>query len=201
VPAILLFIWLTLLATALHLDKFHLDDGPLTASVAAWVWLAVYVLEPPVFSAIYRRQLREPGIDGPCPAEFPRWFRGGSAALGAFLLSIGAVLFVAPSTAESLWPWTLTPLTARACGAWLAAIGLIVVMIGRERCWARVNWSLAGIAIGTVLLCGGLARYSETFESDTAPGIAFIAVLAALGVWAGYGLVAGRSRRLRERPR
>ncbi len=195
VPAILLFIWLTLIATVIHLDKFHLNDDELVVAVAAWVWLAVYVLEPPVFSAIYRRQLREPGADSPCPAEIPGAFRTGSVAVGLFLIATGALLFVVPSTSGTLWPWELTPLTARASGAWLAAIGLIGVMIGREGCWARVEWSLAGIAAGAVLVLGALARYSGTYEWETAPGVVFLVVLGALAAGAGYGFVMARRAR------
>src|ERR1044071_3401066 len=38
VPGVLAFIWLVLLATLLHLDKFHLDDDRFFAALAAWVW-------------------------------------------------------------------------------------------------------------------------------------------------------------------
>ena len=67
VPAVLLFTTLTLLATLLHLDRFHLD----TAS--GWVWLAVYAAVPPVMLALFVRQLRVPGGDPPRRAPLPRW--------------------------------------------------------------------------------------------------------------------------------
>jgi hypothetical protein len=192
VPAILVFIWLTLIATIVHLDKFHLEDSALVPTAAAWAWLGVYFIEPPVFSIIYRQQLRAPGSDRPCIPEIAGWFRTGSAALGLFLIGIGGLLFAAPSTSAHVWPWELTPLTARASGAWLVAIGLIEAMIGRETCWARVRWSLVSIATGTILVAVALARYSEDFRWETVPGVIFLAVLAMILAAASYGLTQAR---------
>ena len=80
----------------------------------------------------------------------------------------------------------VTPLTARASGAWLAAIGLIGVMIGREGCWARVEWSLAGIAAAR---CSSSARSPATPAptSPRAPGVVFLVVLGALAAGPATG--------------
>jgi hypothetical protein len=43
---------------------------------------------------------------------------------GALLLAVGAALLIAPVDASDLWPWTLTPLTARAIGAFLVGFGV-----------------------------------------------------------------------------
>ncbi|MFN2488271.1 MAG: hypothetical protein ABR529_00710 [Actinomycetota bacterium] len=48
VPAVFVFTTLTLVATLLHLDKFHLGvDDSLTVAVT-WLWIAIYVTVPPV---------------------------------------------------------------------------------------------------------------------------------------------------------
>ena len=41
VPGVIVFIWLTLLATLLHLDEFHLDSDHSLARSVAWVWVVV----------------------------------------------------------------------------------------------------------------------------------------------------------------
>ena len=192
VQGVLAFIWLTLLATLIHLDKFHLDDGRLIPTAAAWIWLTIYVLEPPVLSVVYPLQLRSPGGDGPGGGEIPRWFRVGSAAIGALLVIVGAILFVAPSSAGDLWAWTLTPLTARAAAAWLVGQGLVLVTIARDGDWLRARWAFLSI-IGLVVLQGvALARYPGTFELGGAPGMAFVAVLAILLAGSCYGWLAAR---------
>src|SRR5205823_914957 len=43
VPALLVFTTLMLLATLLHLDRFHLNGSNIVARGVAWAWLAIYV--------------------------------------------------------------------------------------------------------------------------------------------------------------
>jgi hypothetical protein len=41
IPGVAAFLWLTLLATLLHLGLFHLHGGPEAARAAAWAWLVI----------------------------------------------------------------------------------------------------------------------------------------------------------------
>jgi hypothetical protein len=61
VLGVLLFVTLTLAMTVLHLDRFHLNDPPAMSRTAAWAWVLVYLIEPPVLIAILVRQYRAPG--------------------------------------------------------------------------------------------------------------------------------------------
>ena len=40
------------------------------------------------------------------------------------MLALGVYLFVAPAERRRLWPWDLTPLTARAIGAFVTGFGV-----------------------------------------------------------------------------
>lgn len=56
VQGVLVFLWLTLLASLLHLSTFHLTgSGP--AAVAAYAWLAIYAVDPPLLTVAVWRQL------------------------------------------------------------------------------------------------------------------------------------------------
>jgi peptidoglycan/LPS O-acetylase OafA/YrhL len=187
VPGVLAFIWLILLATLIHLDKFHLDDSRFVPALAAWVWLVVYVLEPPILSLIYALQLRAPGGETPTGAEIPRWFRFAAAAAGALLVALGAVLFIAPETAEDLWPWQLTPLTARASAAWLVGEGLMGVMMGREERWVRVRWAVLSLVTLVLLLAIALLRYGDSFDSGSPAGIGYLVALALMFAGGAFG--------------
>jgi len=158
VPAVLLFTTLTLLATLLHLDRFHLD----TAS--GWVWLAVYAAVPPVMLALFVRQLRVPGGDPPRRAPLPRWLRLVLGLQAALLLVVGAVLFLAPQLTTPLWPWMLTPLTARAVGAWLLALGLGAAHLIRENDWERGRVAMPSSAVLGALELVALARYPGALD-------------------------------------
>lgn len=191
-PGVLAFVWLMLLATLLHLDKFHLGDAALITAIAAWAWMAVYVLEPPILLWLYPRQLRTPGEDLPCELDVPRGFRRAAVATGAALATVGAILFPFPGAADELWPWPLTPLTARAVAATLVGVGIVIVTIGRGECWVRTRWGVLAILTLAVLVCVALARYPNAFDWSGAQGVAFLAGLAALLAGSLYGTVAAR---------
>jgi hypothetical protein len=187
VPSVLGLVWLTLLATLIHVDKFHLGDSRFLPAIAAWIWLVVYVFEPPIVSVVYARQLRAAVADSPARAEIPRWFRSAVAAFGALLVLLGAVLFIAPETADDLWPWELTPLTARASAAWLVGEGLLGVMVAREERWVRVRWAALSFGAVALLLAIALLRYPDSFESGSAAGIGFLVALALMFAGGAFG--------------
>ena len=104
---------LLLVATLIHVDKFDLD------SVFGWFWLVVYCTVPPVLAALVWAQSRRPGAAAPPGRSVPAALRAALLAQAAVMGALGAVMYVATSTAEDLWPWALTPLTARAVSAFL----------------------------------------------------------------------------------
>jgi hypothetical protein len=108
------------LATLIHRDRF-IWDYPLT-----WVWTAVYAGVPFAVPFLVRRQRygREP-----TPAADPRLtvLRVVSAVVGALLLVGAAALYLFPEELLDRWPWTLTPLLARAVAAWYALFGTMLV--------------------------------------------------------------------------
>ena len=53
------------------------------------------------------------------------------------MLPVGAMLFLAPQLTAPVWPWMLTPLTARAVGAWLVGLGTVAALGIRENDFDR----------------------------------------------------------------
>lgn len=134
VSAVLGFTLITLVVTLVHLDRFHLDSDDVLTRTAAWAWLIVYAVVPPVLAILLIMQMRAPGGDPPVVAPLPAWLWPIIGLQAAALLAVGAMLLVAPGCAVPLWPWQLTPLTARAIGACWSDWGL-----QRFRCCARVT--------------------------------------------------------------
>ena len=132
VLTVLVFTLLTLVATLVHADRFHFAaefaDAPLLARGAAWFWTAVYVLIPLGILAALAFQERAPGTDPPRRYPVPVVLRVALAVESVVLFAVGAAISVTPSTATTLWPWTLTPLTGRVVGAWLVAFGLATAL-------------------------------------------------------------------------
>jgi hypothetical protein len=193
VPGVLVFIWLTLLATLIHLDKFHLDEGETRAKIAGWTWLVIYLLEPPALLAAYVFQLRMPGADPPRDRPLPRALRGALAGLAVFFSGFGAALYVAPLDVGKLWPWPLTPLTGRATAAWIVALGLLLAAMAWEDDRVRVRTGWALLATLVPLAVAAPLRFDEAVDWGSPEMVAYLALAAVLFALAGYGLLRSRS--------
>ncbi len=199
VVPVLTFTTLTLIVTLLHIDKFHLDPSiyaPITL-VATWAWLAIYGLVPPLMLGILIYQLRQPGIDEPRKAPMSSSLVVALGLEGGLMVLFGVLLFFAkeiyPATfanAENLpfWSWLLSPLTARAIGAWLIGLGLTSLSAAFERDFIRVRI----MSISALLLCAlqfiALARYGTNITWDIRAW-GYIIFLLAIFVTHGYGVL------------
>jgi hypothetical protein len=188
VPGVLVFVWLRGIASLLHLDALHLVEGPTTARLAAWAWLVVYMLAPPIQTAIYVVQLRSPGSDPPHQAPLPVWFRAAAIAMGVGELLLGVVVFLAPDVGADLWPWALTDFTARAVGAWVVGYAVVVLTLARinERYAARIP-GLSTLALVILLLIGAL-RYGDEIDGGHPATAVYFGVLVVLLAGALYSL-------------
>ena len=117
-----------------------------------------------------------------------------------------AALVIAPTDADSLWPWTLTPLTGRAVGAFVLATGVSALLGVRENDWARVSPALMAYGLlGSVQLIA-LARYSDepNWEEPTAWNyvlyVLSILVTGAAGAVAAYRVSRPSTERIRSEP-
>ncbi|WP_179224222.1 hypothetical protein [Geodermatophilus pulveris] len=184
VLTILLFTIATLAATLLHLDRFHLQaeflDRPLLARAAAWFWLAVYVVVPGLMLVLLVPQERAPGSDPPPRDPVPLPLRWALAAESAVLLVVGVALYAAPSTATALWPWPLTPLTARVLAAWLVAFGAATALAAVAGDLRRLRTAAVAYTVFGVLVALAVLRYPGTVAWGGPAAWAFLAMTAAI---------------------
>ena len=195
VPGILVFVWLTLIATLIHLDLFHLDSDGFVAQVAAWVWLAVYVIEPPVLTWAFVAQIRVPGGNPDCPDPLPGGYRVVLYALAGVLFLFGAALFIAPLDVADLWPWPLTELVAQAIAAWIIALSGFLAAIAWENERSRIRLGLALPLAFVALQALALARFGDEVDWGSAESVAFVAALAAIGGAGAWGRSLSLTRR------
>jgi hypothetical protein len=192
-PGVFAFTSLTLLATLVHLDRFHLGaDDPITL-IATWAWVAVYGVVPPALVAVLLMQRRAPGSNPPrvAPVAVPARSVMGIVALA--WVGVGAALVAIPGRAASLWPWPLTDLTARAVGAWLIGMGLVVGGAVVENDWTR----LRPAALSSILLAGlqatALVRYADQVAWGSIEAWAYVGTVVALAAVGISGLRAPAS--------
>jgi hypothetical protein len=162
VPAVLLFTILTLVATLLHIGKFHFGpDSSLFTQAGTWVWLLIYALVPVAMSVALVLQLRVPGIDPPRLAPMPSWIRIVFTNQSVLMVLLGIALFVAPvRIAEMFWPWQLSALTGRAIGAWLVGVGVAAGHMAWENDWFRVRAGALSLTVFGGLELVALLRFA-----------------------------------------
>src|SRR5439155_17396134 len=102
-------------------------------------WIAIYTLVPIAMVLLLPAQLRSHGDDPPRTASMPTIV---AIVLGLQALAVGVIgllLFLDPVRWASIWPWTLTPLTGQAVGAWLLGIAVGVAGSVVERVLGRIR--------------------------------------------------------------
>lgn len=187
VPAVLIFTGLTLVVTLLHLDRFHLNSPNMITLGAAWAWLIVYVVVPPLMSVLLFLQLRTPGGDPPRQSALPAWVRMALAIHALIMIPLGIALLVAPEPTIRIWPWSLTALTGRAIGAWSLALGVAAAHAVWENDWARVQVATMSYTVFGVFELIALARYSQTVNWSSASAWIYVIFLASVLVVGVYG--------------
>jgi hypothetical protein len=195
VPTVLVFTVLTLVATLLHLDLFHLGGQfAIGTRIVTWAWIAIYCLVPLMMLIILVVQFAAPGGDPPRSVLLPGWVYGLLAGQAVVLLSLGVALFAAPEQAAPWWPWKLTPLLAQATGAWLISLGVAAAHSLAERDARRLLPASFSYVLLAVLQFIAVARYPGHFEWSSAGGVIYLAFLATMLATGGVGLARGRPR-------
>jgi MFS family permease len=171
---------LSILATTLlHLDKFHLKNAVWSAEFWAWSWLFLYIILVPGLIMALWSQRRLMAAATPLQTKLPAWMHISLWLLGVLMLAMGALMFAIPGTAEQLWPWPLTPLTARMVGSFYLAFGVSLLAAARENDYARIHVaSFAYVAFG-VLQVITILRYQPVNWLEF-PGQLLAAILLAL---------------------
>ena len=199
VPTVFVFTVLTLAATLMHLNQFHLGSQFAAGTrIVTWGWLAVYVLVPVLMLIVLVVQASTPGVDPPRSAPLPNWLLATLAIQAVVLLGFGVALFAAPGQAASLWPWKLTPLLAEATGAWLISLGVAAGHSLLERDARRLRPAAVGSILLALLQAIALARYPHRFDWGSAPGTIYLVFLGAM-LLTGAGLASLTIRNDRTR--
>jgi hypothetical protein len=177
-PACLIAV-LLLIATLIHFDRFHKD-------LFGWFWLAAYIAVPPILVAALWRQRQVPSDGSDRRVPLPPVLMVTLAIQGAAMVGVGAALYVAPSSADAVWPWSLTPLTAMAVGAFLVGFGAAAfqAVVGNDL-HRLAGSALAYLLLGALQLLAA-ARYTDAFtgsDVDTWIYVAFVCGVLAVGAW------------------
>ena len=191
-PAALTATTLLSITTFLHLDKFHLDSPLFITHLVTWVWIAVYVLVPPILAIAWIIQARLPGANVKGQNPLPVWMRGGFALLAAFALLSGLGLFLAPDAMTRLWPWAVMPLAARAISSWLCAFGAACATLTLENDIKYGAGTCSSLFAFCVLELIVVARYASAINWAKPLAIAYMLFLLLGLLVTGANLLANK---------
>jgi hypothetical protein len=152
-PPVATFASLMGITTLLHWDRF------IHGNVAFWLWVGLYFTTPFVVFAVFFRNRREYATNSGHEVELTRSAALAMVVAGSVSALTSAFLFLFPHRAIDVWPWHITPLTARMLGA-IFALGLAGLGALRERRWSavRILLQVAGIMLILILIAGVRAR-------------------------------------------
>ena len=171
-------------ATLIHLDKFDLD------SLFGWFWLIVYCTVPLGLAVLILRQVAvpaAPGHSGRTP--IPALLRGALGLQALVMAAIGIVLWVSPSSADTIWPWPLTPLTARAVGSFLIGFAAAAGFAARDNRVERLRGAAYAYATLGALELLAAAVFGEYFDSGESGLYVFFAATVLAAGLAGSAIV------------
>ena len=180
------------IATFLHIDKFHLSSPLFITRFVTWVWIAIYIFVPPILAIAWIIQSRLPsrarGQD-----RLPAWLRSGFVLLSAFALSCGLGLFILPEAMSAYWPWTVTPLAARAVASWLCAFGVACAHLAIENDIRHGAGTCSSLFAFCTLELIVLARYASAVDWGNPLAMAYILFLFLGLLIPGANLLAQRN--------
>jgi hypothetical protein len=153
------FTWLMAIATVLHWENFnhsHFTFG---------LWVFLYAVTPLLIPAIWALNRRtdsgEPTGGDP---RLPRAVRVLGGGIGVIVTVSAIVLFVAPGFMIDVWPWTVSPLTARILAGWFALFGVVNGVVVLDPRWSAARVLVQSQILGFTLVLIGVVRAWDNFD-------------------------------------
>jgi hypothetical protein len=87
------------------------------------------------------------------------------AAAGGLVVAGAVIFFLWPDLAISIWPWTLSLLTARVLAGWHLLLGVGALVLATDRRWSAWRIPLQSIALWQVLLLLNMLRQETDLGS------------------------------------
>ena len=188
------FAALMLIATIIHWDRFNHGDAPGLAAIAFYGWTIVYIVSPPaVFALWWRNRATDPGVPEPGDEAVPPGARLAARVFGVGALAGGLLAFVVPQVAIDVWPWTLSPLTARVLASLTVEVGVAALMLSRDARWSTWKLLVQTYLVATALLLIAAVRDFGAF--DTGNPVTWVYLGGLLGTAAALGLLYARMAR------
>jgi len=186
-----------LVVTFVHFNTFNHGHAPVLAAVAFYGWTGVYIASPFIVAWLWlRNQRTDPRNREPGDPLVPPWVRAITRAVSVGVVVAGIVFLFSPTTANDVWAWKLTPLTAGVVGSFTIQVGVGALFLSLDERWSSWRLLLQTFLVATTLLLIGTARVWSRLDHSNASTWIFVAGLVglALAILALFRTMEGRSR-------
>lgn len=189
-PAVTVFTTAMLVATLLHWERFSLGTAPFIA------WLILYIVSPFLIPTLWiynrRTDSHEPEkSDVNVPAVAQRILR----LFGVLVLFLVTVCYLVPGLIIPIWPWELTPLTARVLCGWLSVIGTLSLVNSFDPRWTSWRASFEGIFIAYSLIFVAAFMNPADFKTSLVNWFTLLMAVMLISILVFYVIMEARRRK------
>lgn len=154
-PPVVVFATLLGVATILHWDRF------IHSSPAFWLWALLYLTTPFLVAYAFLANRPYGALATDEDVLIPIVVARVVAGVGLLAAVTGLLVFAYPSGAIAVWPWALTPLTARVLGA-IFCLGVAGVEALADRRWGSARLLVrVAIAMLALIVASGARAHTE----------------------------------------
>ena len=159
-PPVTTFTIAMLIATFLHWNRFDIHHFPFQ------VWLFLYIITPFIVPYLWiKNRATDPGTPDPDDLTIPALANWGFMASGIIGIGMALFMFISPQTTISIWPWTLSPLTARILGGWFGLLGVGGLYASQDSRWSAWRMPMQSITFWGILILIGAFMNSGDFTN------------------------------------
>ena len=178
-----------MVTTVLHWDRFEIGHLPFT------LWLILYAVTPFLLPVLWwlnhKVDFGAPESNDP---SVPKLAGLLMKVFSAALLLFAAWAFILPENFSTIWPWRLSPLTARIVGGWFVLMGAAGLYIARDSRWSSWRIGLECIWVWHVLILFAAFTNRADFPGGLLNWYIISVVLVLTGMTALYAWIEVRRR-------
>lgn len=188
-PGVTAFTWFMAVATVLHWENFNHSHYTFV------LWVVLYAVTPVLVPAVWAYNRRtDSGETAVDDVSLPTSVQTFGAGVGLVLTVSAVVLFAVPDLLIGVWPWAVSPLTARILSGWFGLFGVVTVAAAVDSRWSAARILVQSEALGFALVLVGVVRAWDDFDPSNALTWGVVGGMAAylLAVLVLYAAMEGR---------
>ena len=132
-----------------------------------FLWVVLYALTPVLIPVVWAYNRRtDSGESAVDERSFPYGVRVLGVVLGFVIVLSAVALFAVPAVMIDVWPWAVSPLTARILSGWFALFGVVTFAVALDPRWSAARILIQSEILGFTLVLVGVVRVWDNFDTS-----------------------------------